>query len=261
MDLYSSNAEIFKSDTRNSDDGDSMSDIYQTEENAESCTNGPYSDTRPKENRLNSLDASERKRRATGLLPLEEPQSSKRARLDGSADQEAEGFFRNARQDMALRLPAEIWQHIFTFVPPRTLGSLMMVNKQFNTYLDPSSTAELVDTPGCSTPSVLSKLKSDTIWQASRRLFWPRMPAALKGRTELEMWRICCSPTCQFCKFRGQQNAHYSDSRRRIGPGSKGVAPVFPFSIVSCGRCLEEKSVKVCLLRGKLRLWKLSHRI
>lgn len=259
MDLYQSSAEIRMSDARNSDDGDSMSDIYQTEDNAESSTDGPHSDARPNENQLNSWDAPERKRKTIGPLPLEEPHSSKRARLDGPTDQEASGSFRNTPQNVVLRLPAENWQHIFTFVPPRTLGSLMMVNKQFNTYLDPSSTAKLGDPPMFSTPSVLPKLKPDTIWQASRRLFWPRMPAALKGRSELEMWRICCSRRCQFCKFCGDLDAHHADDHRRRGPGSKGVSPVFPFSIVSCGRCLEEKSVKVCLLRYRLRLWKLSH--
>ncbi|EHL03090.1 hypothetical protein M7I_1065 [Glarea lozoyensis 74030] len=41
-------------------------------------------------------------------------------------------------------LPAEIWHRIFTFCHPRVLGRLLQVNKSFNAYIDPSSTAHPV---------------------------------------------------------------------------------------------------------------------
>ena len=73
----------------------------------------------------------------------------------------------NLRQDKSL-LPAEIWHHIFTFIPPRNLGLLLRVNKCFNAYLDASSSTPTI-TPLSRSASKL--LKPDAIWRASRVLF------------------------------------------------------------------------------------------
>ncbi|KAF5632480.1 hypothetical protein F52700_6467 [Fusarium sp. NRRL 52700] len=43
-------------------------------------------------------------------------------------------------KDRAKQLPEQIWQHIFTLVPPRDLGRLLAVNKLFHTFLSPLST-------------------------------------------------------------------------------------------------------------------------
>ncbi|KAF5531187.1 hypothetical protein FMEXI_13116 [Fusarium mexicanum] len=43
-------------------------------------------------------------------------------------------------RDRAKQLPGQIWQHIFTFVPPRDLGRLLAVNKLFHAFLSPIST-------------------------------------------------------------------------------------------------------------------------
>ncbi|KAK5987659.1 hypothetical protein PT974_11791 [Cladobotryum mycophilum] len=149
----------------------------------------------------------------------------------------------NIFSDMTQQLPAEVWHHIFTFLPPRTLGSLLLVNKLFHTHLDPASRVK-ASRPVFAAPSTLPVLKPDAIWQASRRLFWPRMPVPLRGRSEVDMWRLACTRTCQFCRRRDQDEVGLPQSKWHNGPGANGVSPVFPFFIVSCGRCLGERSIK-----------------
>ena len=145
-------------------------------------------------------------------------------------------------------LPAEVWHHIFTFCPPRTLGSMLSVNKLFNVYLDPSSSIS-VEPPSSSPGSTARTLKPNAIWQASRRLFWPHMPAPLQDKTELDMWRLSCSPSCPSCGKRSPAGLSYSIDQWRPGPGVDGVAAVWQFGIRRCGQCLLSQSKKVCFVR------------
>lgn len=257
MRFRQSKLENYMQHARDPDHGSIAADVYHLDERGERfiirLPKGPQTN----KNRPNNLQDAERKRNLAGGPSAEELRSSKRVRLDQD-DQEAPGSPQSIRQNMASRLPAEAWHHVFTFVPPRTLGSLMLVNKQFNSYLDPSSGFKSTCVLGTSDTRSLPRLESDAIWQASRRLFWPRMPAALEGRSELEMWRLCCSRVCQFCKFRDDSAADISGDQWRRGPGAKGVSPVFPFFIVSCGRCLRAKSTTVC---ASMSLGKASHLI
>lgn len=155
-------------------------------------------------------------------------------------------------RDRSKQLPAEIWHHIFTFLPPRSLGNSLRVNKLFYNYLDPSPLVK-VPCPSFSEPPSwqsrkrLSICKPDSIWQSSRRLFWPRMPSPLKGRSEVDMWRLACSQFCQFCNIKdgaGGEITRAKDQWHR-GPGAKGVSPIFPFFVVSCGSCLADRILKV----------------
>ena len=171
-----------------------------------------------------------------------EHDNAKRVRLD--PDDSDLGPKTDAQVVREKKLPAEIWQHIFTFLPPKCLGRLLSVNKLFHFCLNPSPTT---NTPHESStdPCVLPFLKPDAIWQASRRFFWPRMPAPLRGKSELDMWRLVCSPSCQFCSVRGQPQSSVAGDPWKRGPGAKGVSPVFPFFVSSCGTCLAKKTIKV----------------
>lgn len=137
--------------------------------------------------------------------------------------------------DLSL-LPAEVWHRIFTLVHPTTLGKLLRVNTVFNSYLDPSST------PRCGSRRLAGcapSLPPDSIWQASRRRFCPRMPAPMKDRTELDMWKLAYPGSCQFC---GRPNQEPSI------PGIQDkthVSTVWPFALRSCGSCLLRHSTKV----------------
>lgn len=137
-------------------------------------------------------------------------------------------------------LPAEIWHHIFTFTPPKTLGNLLQVNKSFNTYLDPSSDSSIVPL----SKSSVQVLNPDAIWRASRRAFKPLMPVPLVGETELDMWRISCSSSCQFCSKKSPFTNVVRSDPWHLGPGENGVIPVWSFAVRSCGNCLLQHAVK-----------------
>ena len=179
---------------------------------------------------------------------LAEPESSaggssaKRPRLDDSGVGAAPEFPAVSFPVRARQLPDAVWHRVFTFLDPISLGRLLSVNKRFHKFLDPSS-----QTPSSpvSSNSCLAPLKPDAIWQASRRLLWPRMPAPLKGRSELAMWRLAALRCCQFCGHRDLSEGSPLGDQWHRGPGAKGVSPVFSFSIVCCGNCLTTKSLKV----------------
>jgi hypothetical protein len=136
-------------------------------------------------------------------------------------------------------LPPEVWHRVFTFCHPRVLGALLRVNKSFNSYIDPSSTAS----PAVVSPKyVLQLLSPDAIWRASRLLFHNGMPGPLAGRSELEMWKLACSSKCQFC---GKTSKFEILDQWHPGPGENGVARIWTFGVRSCGLCLEGNTTKV----------------
>ena len=145
-------------------------------------------------------------------------------------------------------LPDEILHHIFTFCHPKSLGNLLRVNKLFRLYLDPTLSSHR-EVPVSVTHGALSALKPNAIWQVSRRLFWPQMPTPLHARQELDMWRLACSLRCQDCNRLGARDKMRPIDMSRPGPGSGGVAVVWPFAIRVCASCLLKKSIKVrCLI-------------
>lgn len=150
------------------------------------------------------------------------------------------------RQDKSL-LPAELWHHVFSFVPPRNLGILLLCCKSFSAYLDPSKQAHSITPPS---RSVLQPLSPDAIWKASRVLYRPGMPSPLKDRSELDMWKLACNPFCQFC---GKVRSLITDFQDQwhAGPGVDGVVPVWSFGVRTCGSCLQGNSVKVGLKIAK----------
>jgi hypothetical protein len=145
------------------------------------------------------------------------------------------------REDKSL-LPAEIWHNIFTFIPPRNLGLLLRVNKCFNAYLDPSSSQPPIPPLSRSASQILNP---DAIWRASRRFFQPGMPAPLIGKSELDMWKLACSFSCQFCSKKQQSNPPPPIDQWHPGPGENGVIPIWCFGIRTCGSCLQQRSSKV----------------
>ncbi|KAK0656421.1 hypothetical protein B0T16DRAFT_315856 [Cercophora newfieldiana] len=149
----------------------------------------------------------------------------------------AQPGYPSVRGDRSL-LPCEVWHHIFTFCPPKSLGHLLRVNKLFNGYLDPSSDQ---DAPVSEKHSALAPLKPNSIWRASRRHFWPQMPAPLRSKSELEMWQLACSPRCQYCKKQGDLS---SAQPSRPGPGVDGVAAIWPLAIRACAPCLLRETMK-----------------
>lgn len=141
-------------------------------------------------------------------------------------------------------LPAELWQYIFCFVPPVSLGRLLRVNHAFNAYLTLDKANE--SQPAPSPPSVVKPMSAQSVWVASRKRFCPGLPKPLRGLQELDMWRLLRGRNCQVC---GENRVlgfnSNSDSPWDSGPGDKGVRVIWPFGIRCCGRCLQTSSEKV----------------
>jgi hypothetical protein len=149
------------------------------------------------------------------------------------------------RKDKSV-LPGEIWHHIFTFCPPRVLGQLLQVNKSFNAYLDPASSGRPLE---ALSSSIVKGLTPDAIWRASRKLLnLPGIPNPLIGRSELDMWKLACGNTCQFCGKKSQDELAVPRDRWHPGPGENGVVPIWSFGIRSCGSCLPSQLTKVGIL-------------
>lgn len=145
--------------------------------------------------------------------------------------------------DKSLLCPA-IWHHVFTFCPPKSLGHLLAVSKAFNFFLDPASPFRR-EARGFGPPGALRAMEPNAIWRASRRLFWPQMPAPLRSKTELDMWRLACSPRCQYCGRLHVQGQTASPKPSNPGPGAEGVAAIWAFGTRLCTPCLLKNTDKV----------------
>ena len=247
--LASQNSDIPISDNgANYCKGSSDSDSESSSQSSDSS----YDPTTALMNEIDATQPTASKKPESAAEDLPTDQSHKqRVKEDSDTRTHAESGS-VAFHDGSKQLPAEIWHHIFTFLPPRSLGNLMLVNKLFYNYLDPSPLFKAaypcsldLALPSRKRPSIC---KPDSIWQKSRRLFWPRMPSPMKGRSEVDMWRLACSRSCQFCNFTddaSDETPPAKEDQWHRGPGAKGVSRIFPFFVVSCGPCLAAKSLKV----------------
>ncbi len=141
-------------------------------------------------------------------------------------------------------LPAELWQYIFCFVPPVSLGRLLRVNRAFNACLTLDQANE-----SHPEPSLLSQVKpmsAQSIWTASRKRFCPGLPKPLRGLQDLDMWRLLRGRNCQIC---GDNKVLSFNSKLESpwdsGPGDKGVKVIWPFGVRCCGHCLQTSCEKV----------------
>lgn len=145
-------------------------------------------------------------------------------------------------------LPGQVWQHVFLFLPPVTLGRLLRVNRAFYTLLtsvdEPSSGSQHLST--------LPVVSSNFIWLSARKAHFPTFPRPLMDMSELAMWRLLGGRCCQFCAKTSRQDQSWTfKSAFEDGPGLDGVRIVWPFGVRTCGRCLEAHSQTVCRLARK----------
>lgn len=194
---------------------------------------------------MDQPNAADEKRKRMAVSSPSEAGAAKRAKI-ASTDQDLVGVgtTKLSHHDISQHLPAEVWQRIFTSLPPHSLGKLMSVNRLFHKYLDPTSPFQ-VSAPDSYLPCSLPKLSPNTIWRASRRCHWPNMPSPLSGRSELDMWRFACTRSCQFCGQVDETDYTGNPLPWSRGPGNDTVSLVFQFFVASCGQCLAENSVKV----------------
>lgn len=138
-------------------------------------------------------------------------------------------------------LPAHLWQNVFLYLPPVSLGRLLQVNRAFYTLLT------RVDEPdhGSHLPPSQRLVSSESIWSSARKTYFPTIPRPLMAHSELSMWRLLKGRRCQFCTKTPRFDPHPA-SVWEGGPAAEGVRVIWHFGIRSCGRCLEERSQSVC---------------
>ncbi|KAI1618537.1 hypothetical protein EDD37DRAFT_270593 [Exophiala viscosa] len=139
------------------------------------------------------------------------------------------------------KLPPEILQHICTFLHPISLGRMICVNRHIRSLLDPA-----VPLPPSSSQIRYLKLRSqESVWATSRKRFLHGFPKPMHDMGELQMWRLIRRRACQFCgKLSRKREETASTSPWEAGPGPENVRTIWPFRIMSCGRCLGDRIVK-----------------
>ncbi len=154
---------------------------------------------------------------------------------------------RRGNPSQSLILPAELWQHIFCFVPPVFLGRLLRVNRAFHAYLTPRKANE--QDPKPSLPRIVQPLYPEAIWAASRRRFCPGLPKPIRGIHALDMWRLLRGRDCQVCGETKESNLTLNpENPWESGPGECGIRVIWPFALRCCGRCIPKISEKVQFL-------------
>ncbi|KAI1941839.1 hypothetical protein LOZ58_002559 [Ophidiomyces ophidiicola] len=162
----------------------------------------------------------------TGIRPLD---PNKRLKL--SANQSSSLAVPLDRSN----LPGEMWQHVFTFLPPISLGRLLKVNTIFKDLLTDAPVKR-------STRGLLKFIHPNHIWSSSRKTFHPGMPRPLSSLSELDMWRLVCGTGCQFCKK--SSFSSFDGSIWEGGPGPNGTRIIWPFAVRACSECLQKNCEK-----------------
>lgn len=173
------------------------------------------------------------------------PRTSKRAKLNQDIPTKIQpaAVEENLPSDRS-QLPVEMWQSIFTYVPPNTLGRLMRVNKIFQTLLTPNSP---LPAPQLVPGGRLKLIQQESLWSVSRRTFFPGMPRPLFSQSELEAWKLTRGRGCEFCGKRNTPRLPpVPTSPWTAGPGTDHVRVIWPFAVRSCGNCLRARMQKVC---------------
>lgn len=143
-------------------------------------------------------------------------------------------------------MPPEIWQHVFSYVPPVFLGRMLRVDRAFHALLTPNTSLDV--NSKLNTMGALKVLSADSIWVASRKRFCPGLPRPLRRLNELEMWRLLRGNDCQICGERKSLLTTFDSTNPwQGGPGFDGVCVIWPFGVRCCGTCMENCSEKVNL--------------
>ena len=132
-------------------------------------------------------------------------------------------------------LPPALWQHVFLSCSLSDLGRLLQVNRSFRSYLTDVQNVSFSDPAHGS----LRLLKSESIWASARNALPVKSPKPLPGFSELQMWQLVWSKTCQFCQKLGSGTT--GEKLWQKGPGSDGVRTIWPFAVRACGNCLMER--------------------
>ncbi|QVM06328.1 hypothetical protein D8B26_001040 [Coccidioides posadasii str. Silveira] len=162
------------------------------------------------------------------------PEGNKRLKFNGPSSEMPENALDKSK------LPGEIWQHVFSFLPPTSLGRVLQVNHVFKDLL----TADVTELSAKgATPRSLKYVHPNSIWSSSRKTFHPGMPRPLSHLSELDMWRLVRGTACQFCNKSGFISSS-DNSVWENGPGINGVRIIWPFAVRACSECIHNNCEK-----------------
>ncbi|KAG4294790.1 hypothetical protein FPRO06_01375 [Fusarium proliferatum] len=152
---------------------------------------------------LDAISQPSKKRRQS--IDCKAVQQTKKVKLDkahlpGLAAQ-------SLAKDRAKQLPEQIWQHIFTLVPPRDLGRLLTVNKLFHAFLSPFSThsPELDLLLSSSFPSVLLPALPLVLVDADMHVIHPRAIQAGTVQPHIQVTKLFWSEHVEQIKLEFQK--------------------------------------------------------
>lgn len=145
----------------------------------------------------------------------------------------------------ALDLPVELWQQIFLHLSPNNLARCVRVCRNFKVYLTETKSKPVANKAEAKDLTKVRVLDSEAVWAHSRKTFHPNMPRPLARLTELQMLQLIGNLKCQFC---GRDPILLQPSTPfNCGPGVEGVRVFWPFGIRSCGKCVDNNTLKVRL--------------
>lgn len=150
-------------------------------------------------------------------------------------------------------LPVELWQQVFMLLHPFDLAKCSQVDRIFHRILTTTEAAPLPAGNKKNAPRI-RVFDSDTVWAQARRRYYPALPKPLPGHTELQMFKLISSRTCESCGKKATDSAP-ATSHLDCGPGPNGVRPIWALARALCGVCLRNLSLtvgKVLSLSGRL---------
>lgn len=146
------------------------------------------------------------------------------------------------------RLPIQLWQQIFSLLPPMKLAQCLRVCKDFEQILT-NVKAQPVAKKASRKPRIID---SDAVWATSRKTYCPGLPRPLPGLTELQMYQLICGDQCNVCGSKSTVPPP-ATTPFDCGPGPHGARPIWPFRAVLCGSCLQQHTQSVSLGEFVLR--------
>ena len=170
----------------------------------------------------------------TSGTPLKRKHATEERAHTAGKRQKTQSPVERLRLPLVANLPCELWQRIFSLLPPRSLPPMLWTCRTFYKYLtDPA-----LQNSTCTTPRGLCTIHPDQIWQASRTAWLPDIPSTPPGISEPDLFKLLGRKSCQLCGRLPTSSP--GASTWMPGPGNDGVRRVWSFTVRSCGPCLTQ---------------------